>query len=72
MTQLALYAFLVAGAFLGVAYFDLYFLLIAASVMLHVLSLQAQAAGPAAPPAAALAPSASHQPSPLRRRRGLR
>lgn len=38
MTQLALCPYLVAGAFLGVAYFDLYFHLIATSVMLQTLS----------------------------------
>src|SRR5215813_918874 len=48
MTQLCLYPFLVAGAFIGVAYFDLYFFFIAASVMLGALSDQAEAAQAAA------------------------
>jgi len=47
MTQLALYPFLVAGAFLGVAYFDLYFLLIAGGALLGVLSQEAEAAAKA-------------------------
>lgn len=41
MTQLSLYSFIVAGAFLGVAYFDLYFHLVATSAVLQVLSAQA-------------------------------
>ena len=54
MTQLCLYPFLVAGAFIGVAYFDLYFFFIAASVMLRALSDQAEAAlAPAPAPASA-------------------
>ena len=43
MTQLALLPFLVAGAFLSFAYFDLYFLLVAATTILVVLSKQAEA-----------------------------
>jgi probable O-glycosylation ligase (exosortase A-associated) len=50
MTQLALYPYLVAGAFLGVAYFDLYFLLVGTSAVLHTLSLQAEAASITPPP----------------------
>jgi len=42
MTQLALYPFLVAGAFLGVAYFDLYFHLVAIGVILKALSDQTE------------------------------
>ncbi len=42
MTQLCLYPFLVAGAFIGVAYFELYFYLVGSSVMLHSLSNQAE------------------------------
>jgi putative inorganic carbon (HCO3(-)) transporter len=49
MTQLCLYPFLVAGAFIGVAYFDLYFFFVAASVMLGALSEQAEATLVAAP-----------------------
>jgi probable O-glycosylation ligase (exosortase A-associated) len=41
MTQLCLYPFLVAGAFITVAYFDLYFYFVAASVVLRALSDQA-------------------------------
>jgi len=44
MTQLCLYPFLVAGAFLTVAYFDLYFYFVASSVMLRSLSEQAEKA----------------------------
>jgi len=42
MTQLCLYSFLVAGAFVTVAYFDLYFYFVASSVMLRSLSDQAE------------------------------
>jgi probable O-glycosylation ligase (exosortase A-associated) len=42
MTQLSLYPFLVAGAFLGVAYFDLYFHLVSTSIILQRLSSQAE------------------------------
>jgi putative inorganic carbon (HCO3(-)) transporter len=58
MTQLALYPYLVAGAFLGVAYFDLYFHLVATSVMLQVLSAQAETA----PAAEAALPAPLTQP----------
>jgi len=44
MNQLALYPFLVAGAFLSFAYFDLYFLLVATSTILTVLSVRAEEA----------------------------
>jgi probable O-glycosylation ligase (exosortase A-associated) len=44
MTNLSLYPYLVAGAFVGVAYFDLYFTLVAASVMLRALSDEAEKA----------------------------
>ena len=44
MTQLSLYPFLVAGAFITVAYFDLYFYFVAASVTLRALSDQAETA----------------------------
>jgi probable O-glycosylation ligase (exosortase A-associated) len=43
MTQTALYPYLAAGAFLGVAYFDLYFLLVATSAILAALSAKAEA-----------------------------
>jgi putative inorganic carbon (HCO3(-)) transporter len=56
MTQLCLYPFLVAGAFITVAYFDLYFYFVAASVTLRSLSNQAERA---------LAP----EPVPVRRAR---
>jgi probable O-glycosylation ligase (exosortase A-associated) len=56
MTQLSLYPFLVAGTFLGVAYFDLYFLLLGTTAALHALSRRAEAvmvpAGAAAVPVA--------------------
>jgi len=41
MTQLAIYPFLVAGAFLSLAYFDLYLHLLATSFILQVLSQEA-------------------------------
>jgi probable O-glycosylation ligase (exosortase A-associated) len=55
MNQLALYPFMVAGAFLSFAYFDLYFLMVATSTLLKVLSVRAEeaVAAPAAPPVAA-------------------
>jgi putative inorganic carbon (HCO3(-)) transporter len=43
MTTKALYPFVVAGAFLGVAYFDLYFLFVATSGILGALSARAEA-----------------------------
>jgi probable O-glycosylation ligase (exosortase A-associated) len=69
MTQLALYPYLVAGAFLGVAYFDLYFLLVGTTAVLHTLSLQAQSASTATPPAAELVVSSSRYPETRRNRR---
>ncbi len=48
MTRLALVPYLVAGATLGVAYFDLYFLLVATSAVLWALSREAAAAVAAA------------------------
>jgi O-antigen ligase len=44
MTQLCLYPYMVAGAFITVAYFDLYFYFVASSVMLRALSNQAEKA----------------------------
>ena len=44
MTELALYPFLVAGAFLGVAYFDLYFHLVSIGIILTALSARAERA----------------------------
>jgi probable O-glycosylation ligase (exosortase A-associated) len=44
MTQLCLYPFLIAGAFITVAYFDLYFYFIASSVVLRSLSDRAEKA----------------------------
>ncbi len=58
MTQTALYPYLVGGAFLGVAYFDLYFLLMATSALLWSLSEQAERATAASPALAAPAPIA--------------
>jgi len=48
MIELAIYPFLVAGAFLGVAYFDLYFHLVAIGAILTTLSAQAERATPKA------------------------
>lgn len=42
MNELAFYPYLVAGAFLGVAYFDLYFLMVATGVVLGHLSVEAE------------------------------
>jgi probable O-glycosylation ligase (exosortase A-associated) len=42
MTQLCIYPYLVAGAFLTVAYFDIYLYLIASSMVLHALSAKAE------------------------------
>jgi putative inorganic carbon (HCO3(-)) transporter len=73
MTQLCLYPFLVAGAFIGVAYFDLYFYFVASSVMLRTLADQAEKA---VAPERALARSArpargaSRLPVPTRAPRG--
>ena len=78
MTQLCLYPFLVAGAFITVAYIDLYFYFIASNVMLGALSAQAEkAVAPlpvrgrppalATPPAPAL-PIAAALPAAARRR----
>ena len=66
MTQLSLCPYLVAGAFLGVAYFDLYFHLVSTSIMLQVLSAQAETA-PAAEVAAA--PALPVPPDRARRKR---
>jgi probable O-glycosylation ligase (exosortase A-associated) len=66
MTQLVLCPFLVAGAFLGVAYFDLYFHLVATSVVLQVLSANAAREGSAAP---ALAVGALRSGAPTRARK---
>jgi len=44
MTQLCLYPYMIAGAFITVAYFDLYFYFLASSVMLGALSNQAEKA----------------------------
>lgn len=67
MTQLSLYPYLIAGAFLGVAYFDLYFHLVSTSIMLQVLSAQAEKV-PAAEPGAALAPAPTPPDPPQRKR----
>ena len=64
MTQLSLYPYLVAGAFLTVAYFDIYFTLIASSMVLHALSARAEQAVPAAVPA----PTRPARVVPVRRR----
>jgi probable O-glycosylation ligase (exosortase A-associated) len=55
MNQLCLYPFMVSGAFLGVAYFDLYFLLVGTSAVLWQLSANAEAAVAKAAPSPALA-----------------
>jgi putative inorganic carbon (HCO3(-)) transporter len=66
MTQLSLYPFMVAGAFIGVAYFDLFFFMVATTAVLRGLASQAETAtAPAAVPAQA--PSAA----PIRARRRL-
>lgn len=57
MTQLAMYPYLIAGAFLGVAYFDLYFLLVGMSILLQRLSGEADASPTAAQPAPSAVPS---------------
>jgi probable O-glycosylation ligase (exosortase A-associated) len=44
MTQLCLYPYMIAGAFITVAYFDLYFYFIASSVTLGALSAEAEKA----------------------------
>jgi len=49
MTQLCLYPYLVAGAFITVAYFDLYFYFVASSEMLRALSNAAEQALAPAP-----------------------
>ena len=80
MTQLSLYPFLVAGAFITVAYFDLYFYFVAASVTLRALSEQAEKAlapepvrvrraRPATPSAPALPARAPRGPFPPPRKR---
>jgi probable O-glycosylation ligase (exosortase A-associated) len=67
MTQLCLYPYLVAGAFLTVAYFDIYFHLVASSMVLHALSAKAEATVRAAAPAQA-APARAERTLPVRRR----
>jgi len=52
MNQVALYPFMVAGAFLSFAYFDFYFLLVGTSVLLRVLSVRAEEAVAAVAPVA--------------------
>jgi len=42
MTQLSLYPFMLSGAFIPFAYFDLYYLLVAGGSMLYVLSQEAE------------------------------
>ena len=71
MTQLSLYPFLVAGAFIGVAYFDLYFLLLGTTTMLYSLSRAAETAPvPVAmePRPSSLVVRPNPIPSPSRRR----
>src|SRR5262249_47989376 len=50
MTQLSLYPFMLSGAFIPFAYFDLYYLLLAGASMLYVLSHEAQPPQPPRPP----------------------
>jgi hypothetical protein len=75
MTELAIYPYLVAGAFLGVAYFDLYFLFVATAILLAHLSQEAEAAalvtnptraglGSGAPRRPLVAPHPQRQPRP--------
>ncbi len=52
MNQVALYPFMVAGAFLSFARFDFYFLLVGTSVLLRVLSVRAEEAVAAVAPVA--------------------
>jgi probable O-glycosylation ligase (exosortase A-associated) len=66
MNQLAFYPFLVAGTFLTFAYFDLYFLLVATSTILKVLSLRAEEAIAATTPPVAL-PATVKAPAFIRR-----
>ncbi|MGH7299577.1 MAG: putative O-glycosylation ligase, exosortase A system-associated, partial [Candidatus Rokuibacteriota bacterium] len=70
MSQLCLYPFLVCGAFLGVAYFDFYFLLVATSAVLGSLSAKAEqeVAAPAAPAPALLRPRRAPRLMPRPRR----
>ena len=73
MIQLSLYPFLISGAFLGVAYFDLYFLLVAISASLAALSFKAEQAVAAAAAASAPAVPAlrARRPVPPRRMRAM-
>jgi putative inorganic carbon (hco3(-)) transporter len=66
MNQLSLYPFLVAGTFLTFAYFDLFFLLVATSTILKVLSMRAEEAIAATAPPAAL-PATVKAPAFIRR-----
>jgi probable O-glycosylation ligase (exosortase A-associated) len=59
MTELAMYPYLVAGAFLGVAYFDLYFLLVAFGILLSTISAEAEATAVVATPTRAGLPAAA-------------
>lgn len=47
MIQLSLYPFLLSGAFIGMAYWDVYFMLVGITIVLHELSRRALAAMPA-------------------------
>ena len=49
MLQLSLYPFLVSGAFVGVAYFDIYFLILGTVAVLQQLSWVAETATVPAP-----------------------
>jgi probable O-glycosylation ligase (exosortase A-associated) len=80
MTQLGLYPFMVAGAFLTVAYFDLYFAFVATSAVLRRLSEEAekavamepaplQQAGRTVPVAPLVVARARRRPLPARRNR---
>ncbi|HSL47826.1 MAG TPA: putative O-glycosylation ligase, exosortase A system-associated [Candidatus Deferrimicrobiaceae bacterium] len=70
MIQLSLYPFLISGAFLGVAYFDFYFLLVAVSASLAAVSAKAEQAVVAAAAPAVPAPRAA-RPVPPRRMRPM-
>ena len=69
MTQLSLYPFLVAGAFLTVAYFDLYQHLIGTSIVLQALGARAQAAEAAEAAAVAVPRTVRLRPLPGPRHR---
>src|SRR5262249_16810616 len=62
MTQLSLYPFMLSGAFIPFAYFDLYYLLVACGSMLYVLSQEA--GRPGAPTGGTPSPQTPPPPPP--------